>query len=194
MKSLTEFAVGKTLANSDGMTQSSNDAASAAFAGSLPRVSDPVQSQYLLMNPLGFVREIGVDLSKFLPATEGTGRGVVEVPPFGFTFFTADDLAASRQNAEQSGSIVQSENMLVNEFCEVTIHPETGGIRSIRDFHSRGNRLSQQIGIRRSSSPPTATATDSRRRCALFHHCHRFNSNRAQRCAVWKNYQQRSPA
>jgi alpha-mannosidase len=113
------------------------------------------------MNPLGFVRQIGVDLSKFLPASSGMGRGVVEVPPFGFTFFSADDLAASKQNAEPSEPIVQSENMLVNEFCEVTIHPETGGIRSIRDFHSRGNRLSQQLGIRRLSSPPTAASTDS---------------------------------
>ena len=75
VKSLTEFAVGKTLANSDGMTQSSNDAVCAAFAGSLPRASDPVQSQYLLMNPLGFVRQVGVDLSKFLPASAGTGAG-----------------------------------------------------------------------------------------------------------------------
>jgi alpha-mannosidase len=38
--------------------------------------------------------------------------------------------------------------MLVNELCEVTIHPETGGIRGIRDLHARGNRLSQQVAMR----------------------------------------------
>ena len=201
VKSLTEFAIGKTLANNDGMTQSSNDAVCAAFAGSLPRTNGTVQSQYLLMNPLGFVRQIGVDLSKFLPASSGMGRGVIEVPPFGFTFFTADDLAASRQNTERSEPIVQGENMLVNEFCEVTIHPETGGIRSIRDFHSRQMQTpaGDPAAITATRNSSLEFAADGRfhrqrRRCALFHHCHRFNSNRAQRCAVWKNHQQSSVA
>ena len=38
--------------------------------------------------------------------------------------------------------------MLVNELCEVTLDPQSGGIRSIRDLHARGNRLSQQLAFR----------------------------------------------
>ena len=38
--------------------------------------------------------------------------------------------------------------MLQNAFCEVAIHPETGGVQSIRDLRTHGNRLSQQLAIR----------------------------------------------
>jgi alpha-mannosidase len=40
------------------------------------------------------------------------------------------------------------ENVLRNEFFEVHFDPHTGGIRTIRDYHSRDPRLAQQIALR----------------------------------------------
>jgi alpha-mannosidase len=159
--SLTALASGKMPVADAGRGECSNDTDCAAFAAVLPRTDGPNQSRLLLVNPLSFTRQIGVDTSKEIKNVESSARGIVEVPPLGFTFFTADDLVTGKQSVAQSGPIVQSDNRLVNEFCEVTIHPETGGIRSIRDFHSRGNRLSQQVGIRLPASQPPAAASDT---------------------------------
>jgi alpha-mannosidase len=156
--SLTALASGK-IVHSDKVEWSEN-ADLTSFAAMLPRANGPSRSRYFLMNPLGFTRQVGVDISKNLQTVDSKPRGIVEVPPLGFTFFTAEDLADSQRRVAQSEPIVQSDNMLVNEFCEVTIHTETGGIRSVRDFRSRGNRLSQQVGVRLPASQPPANPLD----------------------------------
>jgi hypothetical protein len=45
------------------------------------------------------------------------------------------------------------ECLLRNEFFEVLIDPATGGLRAIREYNSRTNRMSQQLAIRLGSAP-----------------------------------------
>jgi alpha-mannosidase len=116
----------------------------------------------LLINAQSFARRAVVDVSALAspPDVGGSivavdaqvGKAIVEVPAHGFAW-VAPGRNAPKKNAK-AGKPIARENALVNELCEVTIHPETGGIRSIRDLHARGNRLSQQIAMRLSNPVP----------------------------------------
>ena len=75
----------------------------------------------------------------------------VDVPAFGFAWVAND---AANDKPSKNRKPIARELGLVNELCEVTIHAETGGIRSIRDLHARGNRLSQQLAMRLGSPAP----------------------------------------
>jgi alpha-mannosidase len=115
----------------------------------------------LVVNSLSFARRVAVDVRALASPPDGgavvavdpqNGQAMVDVPANGFAWVGPGG-AAPRKSAKPSKPIAR-ENALVNELCEVTIHPETGGIRSIRDLHARGNRLSQQIAMRLSNPVP----------------------------------------
>ncbi|MCA9262462.1 MAG: hypothetical protein KDA60_01390 [Planctomycetales bacterium] len=53
-------------------------------------------------------------------------------------------------------SPIAEETRLRNEFVEVSVDPATGGLRSLHDFKTRGNRLSQRLVCRDPLSPPDA--------------------------------------
>ncbi|HEY2146500.1 MAG TPA: hypothetical protein VGH32_01095, partial [Pirellulales bacterium] len=127
------------------------------FAAALPRGKrEPVRS-YLAVNPASYKRRVLVDVSELaaLPPTKapvkaaedtgGVKRVVVDLPPMGFAWIgpTGDE-----PGKNWSGEPLAFGQTLRNEFCEVAIHPNTGGIQSIFDFRVRGNRLSQQIVFR----------------------------------------------
>ena len=120
----------------------------------------------LAVNPLSFARRMLVERPVALPvATDhgvarepGTGarpgngaepapteERVVEVPAMGFAFV---DWSAATDAARKRDKPLAADNILQNEFFEVTIHPTGGGIQMLRDFQHRGNRLSQQIALR----------------------------------------------
>ena len=80
------------------------------------------------------------------------GQAIVDVPAHGFAW--AGPAVESPKKTAKPRKPIARENALVNELCEVTIHAETGGIRSIRDLNARGNRLSQQIAMRLSNPLP----------------------------------------
>lgn len=117
---------------------------------------------YLVVNALNFTRRVGVELPELQSLPEiagavlvaddssGTARAVVEVPPLGFAWVGGSALnqEAAKSRRSKPPTIVAEEHTLRNEFCEVKIHPQMGGIQSIRDFRTRGNRLSQQLAIR----------------------------------------------
>jgi alpha-mannosidase len=133
-----------------------------SFAAALcsARAGNPAGA--LLINSLSFARRAVVDVSALAspPDVAGSavavdaqvGKAIVEVPAHGFVW-VAPGRNSQKKNAK-AGKPIARENALVNELCEVTIHPETGGIRSIRDLHARGNRLSQQIAMRLSNPVP----------------------------------------
>ena len=75
--------------------------------------------------------------------TAGRRQALVELPPCGFVWLQAGGgpLRASKQPLAEG-------NVLRTEFFEVTIHPETGGIRSVLVPGKRGNRISQQLALR----------------------------------------------
>jgi alpha-mannosidase len=121
--------------------------------GSLLR--EPRVKGSLVINPFGFPRRVNLRLnhpiaantaSQALYAYENHEDGatvIVDVPSAGFAWLPATDSSVGRP-ARSSKHLVD-ELTLRNEFLQLTVDPETGGIRSIRDYQSRGNCLSQQV-------------------------------------------------
>jgi alpha-mannosidase len=142
------------------------------LAAALPRGAAPASSGYLVINPLSFARRIGLELPqfKFPPATQApvVASGVaadrvfagVEVPPMGFARV---EPAGSPPPASRAKPIAH-ENVLRNEFFEVTVGRNSGGIQSVYNFQQRGNQLSQQIAFRLPAAiaEPDGTWYDSR--------------------------------
>lgn len=146
----------------------------AEFAAALPRSSEPAAGGQLVCNLLSFTRKACLELpaSAGVPETGGPVLAaqqhgdqvlaVVEVPPMGFARIKSDHTAAPAPEPAAGGGWLSSflgskksvnkpmaeERTLRNERMEVTIDPASGGIRTIHDFKTRGNRLSQQLGYR----------------------------------------------
>ena len=134
----------------------------ARLAAAIPRGDGADRSGYLVVNPMSFVRRIGVETPELdaLPVVEkpiyaaGTSGGkthvVVDVPPMGFAWVGASD-RSGKSGSGKSGSatvpLVES-GVLRNEFMQVRIDETTGALRSIHDYENRGNRISQQLAFR----------------------------------------------
>jgi len=141
----------------------------AQFAAALPREKANRAPGYLVVNPASYKRRVLLDMPNLtaLPPNEppvlaseesdGHRRVLVEVPAMGFAWVAA---AAERPGRAWSGELIASGETLRNEHCEIQIHPQTGGIQSIHDYRSRGNRLSQQIAFRKHSAK-SAAASDA---------------------------------
>jgi len=106
----------------------------------------------LVLNPLGAARNIavcGADASAAAEAADSPGPApqVVNVPAMGFAWTPSQNTASAK-----SAKPIATENVLRNEYCEVTVRKATGGIQSIFSFSRRGNQLSQQIALRESAA------------------------------------------
>lgn len=131
--------------------------AESEFAAALPRGKREPARGYLAVNSASYKRRVLVDVSELatLPptkapvkaaeATGGVKRVVVDLPPMGFAWIGPTDDGPGKN---WSGEPLAFGQTLRNEFCEVAIHPTTGGIQSVFDFRVRGNRLSQQLVFR----------------------------------------------
>jgi alpha-mannosidase len=92
---------------------------------------------------------------------------VVDLPPLGFAYVAGGDESANkppsgrggwvskvwggrrgRRSAGRGPATLTEENRLFNDYFQVTIHPETGGIQSLIQYDKRGNCLSQQLAVR----------------------------------------------
>ena len=137
-----------------------------ALGGALPREKrEPVRG-YLGLNPASYSRRVLIDVPDLaaLPAVkapikavedvDGKKRVVVDLPPMGFAWIGP---SGDEPGKSWSGNPIASGQMLRNEFCEVAIHPTTGGIQSIHDFRARGNRLSQQLVLRKPAEQKSAS-------------------------------------
>jgi alpha-mannosidase len=110
----------------------------------------------LVINPCSFIRRIGVEGVTLdgLPTTErpvyaadrhGDGiHAVVDVPAFGFVHLSP---GAATQRDKKTLPLAE-EGVLRNEFFEAIVNPATGSLAAIREYKSRGNRLSQQLALR----------------------------------------------
>jgi len=144
------------------------EAATAAFAACLPRSDTAAEAGYLVANPFSFVRRVGVELPNLtaLPdiekpvyaaaETETTKCVVVDVPPLGFVWVTPGKSSTKRQRPAPplAEDLRPRANVIVlhNEFLEASIDPTTGALAALKDYKSRGNRLSQQLGLRNSGA------------------------------------------
>ncbi|QDU11320.1 hypothetical protein [Gimesia aquarii] len=117
------------------------------------------QQQYgvLLLNSLSFNRTVVVDLSEFPNAPELSDsvkatqfddrqkKAVVEIPGAGFVWLQP---AQSPPEHPKVNVPIAEPLLLRNEFFEVHIHEETGGIAQIKEYGRKPNRLSQQLAFR----------------------------------------------
>ncbi|QDT26851.1 hypothetical protein Enr10x_21620 [Gimesia panareensis] len=119
--------------------------------------ADPAQSGVLLLNSLSFNRRVVVDLPDFphepeardyIKATqfdEQRKKAVVEIPGAGFVWLQPGKSPAP---TVKSNVPIAEPLLLRNEFFEVHIHEETGGIAQIKEYGRKPNRLSQQLAYR----------------------------------------------
>ncbi len=146
------------------------DEATERFGGLIPRQEAPAQHGHLLVNPWSFSRRVLVDVSDLprLPAVEGPVRAsgesagrkqvVVEVPAMGFAWIGPESegpepkkkekLPKRRRRGRSKDLPMVEENVLRNDYFEVTVNPTTGAIQGIHDYTSRGALLAQQIAMR----------------------------------------------
>jgi hypothetical protein len=130
------------------------DGAAEALARRLVAHGPPGQPGYLVLNPCGFRRRVGLELRDAAGAPplggavkacqfgEGTARVVVEVPALGFAWFARPGAPA----AAPAGRMRLADARAVrNEFFEAEIDPATGGLRSVRDHRTRVPRVGQQL-------------------------------------------------
>ncbi len=121
------------------------------------------QPGYLLLNPLSFERTVGVELPELQspPARGGAVkasqcdehfRGVTAtIPPCGYAWIPAGDGASESGGAARESKKeipLVEEGVLRNEFFEVHINEETGGIARIKEYGRNPNRISQQLAFR----------------------------------------------
>ncbi len=121
-----------------------------------PAPATSTADRLAIVNPLGFPRRTVVlnpSLSHCPPVKppvyasdeQDSERAiVVDTPGMGIAFIESGETAST---PKKSPELVE-ETILRNEFFEASIDPETGGLRTIRDYSSRGNRLSQQLAFR----------------------------------------------
>ena len=122
----------------------------------------------LVFNPCSFTRRVGLELPGMSkpPAAAGpvlaaTSSGkltyaVVELPPLGYAWVSPGGKATAKRRRGSSEPVAAKApegHVLRNEYFEAHIHPATGGLKSVYDYNSRGNRLSQLLGYRDSSHP-----------------------------------------
>ena len=131
-------------------------------AARLARAICPIESRQssgnLVLNPYACVRRIGLDhlTAKHLPepekpiyatAVQGERQhAVVDVPAFGFAWLPNVDQVARPRRAPVL--LAEAPNILRNEFFEVMLDTTTGAIKSLHEYSSRRNRLSQQLALR----------------------------------------------
>ncbi|HEY2894311.1 MAG TPA: hypothetical protein VGJ16_08865, partial [Pirellulales bacterium] len=113
---------------------------------------DGQKPRTLVLNPLSAARNIAIcgPNASAEGETVGSSSGaqqVVKVPAMGFAWIDPHSATTAK-----SGQSIATENVLRNEFCEVTVGRATGGIQSIFSFSRRGNQLSQQIALRESAA------------------------------------------
>jgi alpha-mannosidase len=155
----------------DARIRQSLDEAAARFCRSLAGDRPSAERGCLLANPWSFPRRLCLrapGLEK-LPdvggavraAGESAGRKslVVDLPAMGFAWVAPGTGASPDGQAAETKSRrwkkrpkpelpLAEENVLRNEFFQVTFDPRTGAIRSISDYYSRAARLAQQVALR----------------------------------------------
>lgn len=116
------------------------------------------QSGLLTFNPLSFTRRVAIDVGELAtpPKIGGPVKNVqwddrhkfaiVDLPPSGYVWISGGD-DNKPEKVPSSASMVE-DDILRNEFFELHLNRETGGIARIKEFGRKPNRLSQQLAYR----------------------------------------------
>ena len=117
----------------------------------------------VVLNPLSFARTVSVDLAG-LPQAPAIGEAVkfvqwddtrryatLELPASGFVWLPAQpgkSAAPKAKPAKGAVTALAEENVLRNDFFEVLLNLQTGGIGQIKNYGRSPNRLSLQLAYR----------------------------------------------
>ena len=156
-----------------------------ALAEALGRPDGPQVQGRLLLNPWSFTRRLVVELPRFASPPEVAGvvraagrqqtgaAAVVDVPAMGFAWIAPGPEQPPAAETKSRGwlfrrtaSVVQEppmveEDTLRNEFFQVRMDRQTGGIRAIVAYNTRGPRLAQQLAMRLPGGDESDPADDS---------------------------------
>lgn len=121
-----------------------DDSLTQALAASITQGGEPAAVGTLVVNPFSFPRTEVVELPT---AGGGRVRQSVEVPALGFAWLDSPTNSPPLSKKKQPKNLA-GELTLANEYFEISVHPETGGIGALHDYRTRGNRLSQQLALR----------------------------------------------
>ncbi len=95
-------------------------------------------------------------------ATRADATILVDVPGCGFVWLPVPQSGTNAEGKDADANIktpLVEDNVLRNEFFEVHINPETGGIQRLKEYGRKPNRLSQQLAFR-FSRERTVTVSD----------------------------------
>ncbi|HYV36881.1 MAG TPA: hypothetical protein VE988_14325 [Gemmataceae bacterium] len=127
------------------------------------------QPGYLILNPCGFARRLALELDSIGPpmpvadpvkAVQVLGNKllvVAEVPPLGFAWMPQSGPATGPPAPARMK--LADDRCVRNEFFEAEIDPVTGGLRSIRDYKTLINRVSQRLIFRPGSAMKATKVT-----------------------------------
>lgn len=137
----------------------------AAFSRALPREKSPPRPGRLTINPWSFSaataqQTIPAMGYSWLEPREGTATDVPHMPQSPERSQLAK-LKFWQKNKKKIEPPLAEENFLRNEFFEITFDPATGAIRAIHDYHSRNNRLAQQLAFRLPAAKFSSAAADA---------------------------------
>lgn len=142
-----------------------------AWPSSTPRAAARSPGVFVV-NPLLTSRRVAVDVSGLahlpevaegspvLAVQERPPLALVDLPACGYAWLSAGssqpEQAAPaarrgwfRRKTVENPPLAEEDSLtLRNEFVEVQVDPHTGAIKSVRDYHHRGNRMSQQLALR----------------------------------------------
>lgn len=143
--------------------------AEASLVQAMTRTNAPGCARRVVFNPLAASHRMCIEVADQSPPppggamprstdpTKGNRRVVAEVPGWGFALIDTSppskSPAAARRRRLQP--IASPEGLKTHDF-EVRIHPETGGLLSVRSFRARPNLLSQQLAFRLTSPGGTS--------------------------------------
>jgi len=134
-----------------------------------PSPTELPQNGQLIINSLSFARTVAVALDPDLtvpPDTPGlrgvqdtsTGRqAIVDLPASGYLWLPH---IAGTVNSDQDQAALAEDLLLRNEFFEVHVNPDTGGIERIKGYGRQPNLLSQQLAFRFPREYKVATGDD----------------------------------
>lgn len=129
----------------------------ATLAERLQARSAPNQPGYLVLNPCSFTRRLALELEgagrplpiegpvKACQIDGGLLRAVVEVPPLGFAWIPREGTVGTPPQQARLRLADAPSLTLRNEFFEVEVDAQTGGLKAIRDHKTRLNRLGQRL-------------------------------------------------
>lgn len=155
------------------------------------------QPGYLLFNPLPFRRTVSVPIGQGDPPPDTAGQAsaklqwsgdqrwlTAEVPSAGFVWFPAGNASsAGVASGNRSSQPLAEEDVLRNEFFEVYLNPQTGGIRQLKEFGRSPNRLSQQLTYRFSRERVISAKEGEQREEVRTHYAEMRRSSTEVLCA-----------